>query len=205
MADFDNLLEGSLEEETQPSLSVNDITSQRQTASIQDDAHDDTHDLDDNHDDDDEAENTIPPALQEALRRQGNDIMDQEARDLDLYGETEQEAHATAEYDLLKKLWIQELNTTELCYYDEELVNYLIGLLDENEDAPDYLREEGRADADPTLANIAASICNMDMERLRFILVDLFRVRLEKIEKYALHNRDCRDRMCTREVRTCGR
>mmetsp|Transcript_4641 Transcript_4641/g.8903 ORF Transcript_4641/g.8903 Transcript_4641/m.8903 type:complete len:304 (+) Transcript_4641:60-971(+) len=202
MADFDNLLD-DLEDVTQPSLSINDVASP---------TYDETHDLDDDDNaDENEEGNIVPPALQAALLHQRKqDVIDEDIDEqsrlqligasLDLYGEPEREAHANEEYDALKKLWIQELNTTELCYYDENLIEYLIGLLNENENLPDNLREHGRADADPTLANIAASICNMDMERLRFILVDLFRIRLEKIEKYALHNRECTDRMCGREV-----
>lgn len=205
MADFDNLLD-DLEQETQPSLSIHERESISERALLQDDTYNGTNESGDNSEEENEEENVVPPALQEAL----NQVIDQNAGEhsqqqsreiLDLYGESEQEAHATAEYDALKKLWIQELNTTELCYYDEELIEYLIGLLNEKEDIPDNLRENGRSDTDPTLANIAASICNMDMERLRFILVDLFRVRLEKIEKYALHNRECTDRMSIREVR----
>jgi hypothetical protein len=44
----------------------------------------------------------------------------------------------------------------------------------------------------------------MDMERLKFMVVDLLRIRLEKIEKYALHNREHVDRMSRREVRNAS-
>ena len=69
-----------------------------------------------------------------------------------------------------------------------------------DEDNLEELQEQGRTGGDPTLSNIAANICKMDMDRLSFVISDLMRIRLEKIEKYHLHNRDFLDRMSQREV-----
>ena len=76
-------------------------------------------------------------------------------------------------------------------------------VIDDNEDLNEDMLEQGRSigSVDPTLASIAASICKMDMDRLAFTLTDLMRIRLEKIEKYALHNRKHIDRMSKDEVR----
>lgn len=210
MADFDNLLENI--DETQPRVSQSSV--ERTSSSHEEpgdgdgdiDAYHQTtqyiHSLDDNDDTNEEA-NVVPPVLEQALLQQSNESSNflQNKSLEEPFGELEkQEAQEKAEYAALKRLWVQELNSSELCYYDEDLIEHAINLLNECEEIPDKLQEQGRSDADHTLASVAASICKMDMERLRFVLVDLFRIRLEKIEKYALHNRECLDRMSVNEV-----
>jgi|AntRauTorckE5430_2_1112549.scaffolds.fasta_scaffold25101_1 hypothetical protein len=204
MADFDNLL-GDLEEETQPTLSP--------SASVQDpdtNADDNNEQENDPPDAGNEANNDelnnedgdiIPAALQEALRRQENGIYD----DTQSFTQedNEQEAGESEDYRALKKMWIHELNTTELGNYDEEFLSDLLEIMQNTDDMVEDLQEQGRTGADPTLASIAASICKMDFDRISFVLSDFMRVRLEKIEKYTLHNRDCHDHMSKMEVRTC--
>eukprot|EP00979_Chaetoceros_neogracilis_P014009 scaffold4303_cov242-Chaetoceros_neogracile.AAC.2 len=201
MADFDNLL-GDLEEETQPTLSP--------SASVQDpdtNADDNNEQENDPPDAGNEANNDelnnedgdiIPAALQEALLRQENRIYD----DTQSFTQedNEQEAGESEDYRALKKMWIHELNTTELGNYDEEFLNDLLEIMQNTDDMVEDLQEQGRTGADPTLASIAASICKMDFDRISFVLSDFMRVRLEKIEKYTLHNRDCHDRMSNMEI-----
>ena len=210
MADFDNLL-GDLEEETQPTLSPSD--------SVQDpdpdpnvNANAQGNDADEGDSDDDEINNeegnVIPAALQEALLRQGNQFYDDtqtstQEGDQDIYGDAEVVAGESEDYKALKQMWIHELNTTELCRYDEEFMDVLLELMRDTEKDLEDLEKGDEDAADPTLASIGAHICKMDLDRMSFLLADFMRVRLEKIERYALHNRDFHDLMSKREVRVC--
>lgn len=121
------------------------------------------------------------------------------------------------DYETLQHLWIQELNCTELLPYDDNTTSVLLEVLSHQEDTMDQLQEQagrfsgsgsgtlnsssGRGSVDPSLASLAAGICKMDSDRLGFVMADLMRTRLFKIEKYALHNRDVLDRMSQGEVR----
>jgi hypothetical protein len=51
------------------------------------------------------------------------------------------------------------------------------------------------------LASLVAQITKMDLDRTRFMLIDLARTRMAKIENHALHNRTLIDRMTKEEVR----
>jgi len=102
------------------------------------------------------------------------------------------------DYEHLKHLWIQELNCTELLSYDQQTIPELIEMLDGQEDTIDELQAQAKSkegNVDPHLASLAASICKMDADRLRFLLTDLTRIRLQKIERYALHVREEVDRL----------
>ena len=200
MADFDNLLDDI--EETQPSPAYNATTQGTEETDVD-------PSLDDNINggyDDETAE--IPEVLQRALRIQANQNQNDgrasdDERSAYQSDDDEDGSHTNSEYENLKKLWIRELNSTELCPLDVELLDDFIEQLSMQEDVIEDLLEQGRSNGsvDPTLASIAASICKMDMDRLAFVVTDLMRVRLEKIEKYALHNRDYIDRMSKDEVR----
>ena len=50
------------------------------------------------------------------------------------------------------------------------------------------------------LASLMAQIMKMDLDRTRYMLVDLARVRMAKIENYALHNKTLVGRMTEEEV-----
>jgi len=217
MADFDNLL-GDLDEETQPTLSPSGASVQDPDAN-NDDANpqgndamvaDDGNIYGDDNEINSEDGNIIPAALQEAIIRQENQLYDdtqsssaqqEDQTNTDFYGEREQEAGESDDYKALKKMWIHELHTTELCAYQEDFMSDLLEIMQTSDEMVEDLEEQGRTGADPTLASIAASICKMDCDRISFVLADFMRVRLEKIEKYALHNRDCHDHMSQMEVR----
>ena len=196
MADFENLL-GDLDEQPSPSTSLHDpaetynaTTQGTSNANQQDEAEDEA--------------NAIPAVLQQALVLQENPVLDNETGEGERDGiEDDEQPHTNADYETLKRLWIQELNSTELCQYNNEFMEEFLEHLSMQEDVIENLREQGRSGADPTLASIASSICKMDMDRLSFTLADLMRIRLEKIEKYALHNRDplILERMSQDEVR----
>merc|ERR1712032_585780 len=53
---------------------------------------------------------------------------------------------------------------------------------------------------DPNIASLVASIYKMDADRVRFIITDLARTRLTKIENNALYMRNMVDRMSDHEV-----
>jgi hypothetical protein len=97
------------------------------------------------------------------------------------------------EYESLKRMWIQEVNATELLKYDD-MIPVLKEFIGEQESVIDAFKEQATqnstssaGDIDAGLASLAASICKLDMDRMAFLLSDLSRIRLEKIEKYLFH------------------
>ncbi len=60
--------------------------------------------------------------------------------------------------------------------------------------------QQGSNGATGELASLMAQITKMDLDRTRFMLVDLARVRMAKIENHALHNKTLVDRMTEEEV-----
>ena len=199
MADFNNLLGDIEETQPSPSTSVQDQDEYNATTQGTDNT---DQSIDEDYDND---ASEIPAALQRALMLQENPgTNDDDPADDEDTNESEDDAlHTNAGYETLKDLWIQELNCTELCALNSEIVEDFIEQLSMQEDLNEDMLEQGRSigSVDPTLASIAASICKMDMDRLAFTLTDLMRIRLEKIEKYALHNRKHIDRMSKDEVR----
>jgi len=110
------------------------------------------------------------------------------------------------EYASLKTLWAQELLCPELMPRDDATLASQLELLRSQEDTIEDLQERvasggGSGDAtDPLLASLAAGIYKMESDRVRFLLADLTRTRLAKIENHALHNRELVDRMSPEEV-----
>mmetsp|Transcript_12094 Transcript_12094/g.26879 ORF Transcript_12094/g.26879 Transcript_12094/m.26879 type:complete len:346 (+) Transcript_12094:82-1119(+) len=117
------------------------------------------------------------------------------------------EADTDLEYEQLKSLWCQELMCPELLPHDVETVGLHTELLRGQEDTVEELQQRvasgggGDGDAaDPMLSSLAAGIYKMEADRVRFLLADLTRTRLAKIENHALHNRELVDRMSDEEV-----
>lgn len=107
------------------------------------------------------------------------------------------------EYETLKRLWIQEINSPEILVCDFETVSILLEMLSEQEMTIEKLQnKEKKKDHhfSPELASLASSICKMDADRLRFLLTDLTRSRMVKLEKYALYNRYVLDRLDDHEI-----
>jgi len=109
------------------------------------------------------------------------------------------------EYAALKTLWTQELLCPELLPRDDATLASQLELLRTQEDTIDDLQErvasgDSSDGADPLLASLAAGIYKMESDRVRFLLADLTRTRLAKIENHALHNRELVDRMSAEEV-----
>eukprot|EP00970_Alexandrium_tamarense_P001200 scaffold128_cov198-Alexandrium_tamarense.AAC.23 len=114
------------------------------------------------------------------------------------------------EYEQLKSLWYQELASPELLYADAEIVSLHVDVLEGQEETIDDLllrskhqhnpRQQKDGGASGELASLVAQITKMDLDRTRFMLVDLARTRMAKIENHALHNRTLVDRMTAEEL-----
>lgn len=118
------------------------------------------------------------------------------------------------DYEQLKQIWISELTSPELMPHDSETVALHVEVLAGQEESVEDLwrmsrvhhGEEGggngRTGGGPTgeMASLMAQILKMDLDRTRFMLVDLARSRMAKIENHALFNRELVDRMTDEEV-----
>ena len=152
----------------------------------------------------------IPNALLEAENQRRKEL-DADAADDDGIANDEMEGDILfpdEDYEALKQLWIREINTTELLQNEENLIGDLMELLPEQEQNIEEFTEQTQqqssahqGNVDANLASLASSICKMDFERMCFLLADLKRTRMAKIEKYALHNREITERMSDEEVR----
>lgn len=195
MADFSNLL-GEIEEleNTQPSIQdpENELEPSDQITDIPSNPNDE-----------------VPSILRKArdeleLQREGLTASTFDAtQDTSPFDalDTSEEIPTDDDFQLMKKLWIQELNSPELLPSKSDLYPMLLEVLGHQQDTLDQLQSQARSDVvDPTLASLAASVCKMDMDRMSFLLADYTRTRLEKIEMHALHNRDMIDRMSDSEV-----
>ena len=113
------------------------------------------------------------------------------------------------DYETLKALWTSEMACPELLPHDAETVFQIVEELAGKEEVIDELIQRSRGqgqqqqsrEATGELASLMAQITKMDSDRTRFMLVDLARTRMAKIENHALHNRTLVDRMTEEEVR----
>lgn len=110
------------------------------------------------------------------------------------------------EYEQLKGLWTSELACPELLPHDADTVLNVEELTKQEDVIEDLLQlskeqrqssREGGASGE--IASLVAQISKMDLDRTRFMLVDLARTRMAKIENHALHNRTLLDRMTEEE------
>jgi len=111
------------------------------------------------------------------------------------------------DYEQLKSLWTNEIASPELMPNDNEIVSVHVDVLEGQEETVDDLfqrskqqRQSRDGGASGELASLVAQITKMDLDRTRFMLVDLARTRMAKIENHALHNRTMVDRMTEEEV-----
>ena len=123
--------------------------------------------------------------------------------------EEEGESHLPdPEYEQLKSLWAQEMACPELMPADAETVSLHVDLLEGQEETIEHLLQMSKAsqskssssEASGELASLMAQITKMDLDRTRFMLVDLARTRMAKIENHALHNKTLVHRMTEEEV-----
>mmetsp|Transcript_14774 Transcript_14774/g.32105 ORF Transcript_14774/g.32105 Transcript_14774/m.32105 type:complete len:323 (+) Transcript_14774:148-1116(+) len=138
----------------------------------------------------------------EASGAQGRDGMDD--GDIDGDDEDGDGRHFNPDYEQLKALWTSELACPELLPHDAETVVQNVDELEKKEEIIDELLQRSKQqrqsrEASGELASLVAQITKMDSDRTRFMLVDLARTRMAKIENHALHNRTLVDRMTEEE------
>lgn len=120
------------------------------------------------------------------------------------------------DYEQLKGLWTSELACPELLPSDAETIGIMVEEITKKEEDIEELLTASRqqkqqrnqrgggqsagGEISGELASLVAQITKMDMDRTRFMLVDLARTRMAKIENHALHNRTLLDRMTEEEV-----
>ena len=101
---------------------------------------------------------------------------------------------------------MSELACPELLPADAETIAQNVEDLAQKEEVIDELlqrsksQRQSRDAASGEVASLVAQITKMDLDRTRFMLVDLARTRMAKIENHALHNRTLIDRMTEEEV-----
>jgi hypothetical protein len=137
----------------------------------------------------------------------------------DVVDDDDESRNYNPDYEQLKALWTSELACPELLPHDAETIVQNINDLAEKEELVDVLHQRSRMHATAAagggpssrgeqqgvsgeLASLVAQITKMDLDRTRFMLVDLMRTRMAKIENHALHNRTLVDRMTEEEVRS---
>eukprot|EP00956_Cyclotella_meneghiniana_P022859 scaffold43655_cov63-Cyclotella_meneghiniana.AAC.1 len=191
MADLNNLLD--------------EITNQDE----QDDNDDDTHLR--HHDApavDPPVRSAIPAALEAALHQQQRNQSGSSNNDGDI-NDTSASHLPDQEYEQLKSLYCQELIAPELLPADPDVVSLHVDLLDGQEETVQHLLRQSSSanntsDSDEVsgeLASLMAQITKMDLDRTRYMLVDLARVRMAKMENFALFNwREMQDRLTEEEV-----
>lgn len=172
MADLHNLLGGLKETQNEES------TSQEDTENVEGEKWEDTRHF------------HIPPALEEASRRKRLDAVDEE--------EAEQRDLSSLPYVRLKNMWSQELHCPELLPFDEPLFRQVTQILVQAEEQQDQLTcsSEGKEIMDSLFASFLA----MDAQRVKFLLCDWLRLRLNKIEAFPLHMRTQTDKMSNSEI-----
>lgn len=152
----------------------------------------------------------LPPALQEAARKklQGTpaNADDYEDERVDLEDFNPEISLADLSYTHLQQLWTQEIHSPELLFYDDETIRGLTTAVEqqeeqiENMDLPEY-NDEHASGNDKNMKALVQSVLKIDADRVKFLLSDVLRRRLTKIEEHPLHMRTLTDRMSDGEVR----
>lgn len=103
---------------------------------------------------------------------------------------------ATNAYRTLKKGWQQEVACPELLPFDEDTVNTISQELGRRDDIIAQLSEQAGTDVEALME----SVMKVDMARAKFVLTDLCRTRISKIQEHPVHMRDLVGRMSDHEV-----
>lgn len=149
-------------------------------------------------DDDNREELAVPAALKEFEQKKLNPELNVESDteevllEGDLEVPKEDESHY---YSRLKKLWQQELACPELLPLDDELVSEVTKELQRREDTVAQLSEQSG-----DMEALLGSVLKVDADRAKFMLSDLLRTRLWKIQEHPLHMTQLTDRMTDHEV-----
>ena len=152
----------------------------------------------------------IPAALEAALHQQQRNQSSSSNNDDDI-NDTSASHLPDQEYEQLKSLYCQELIAPELLPADPDVVSLHVDLLDGQEETVQHLLRQSSStnntsssddgEVSGELASLMAQITKMDLDRTRYMLVDLARVRMAKMENFALFNwREMQDRLTEEEV-----
>ena len=153
---------------------------------------------------------SVPSALTAAVARR-HKLEDERDESTGPIGEEDDEGEGERvldpDYEQLKSLWTNEIASPEVMHNDNEIVSIHVDVLEGQEETVDDLfqrskqqRQSRDGGASGELASLVAQLTKMDLDRTRFMLVDLARTRMAKIENHALHNRTLVDRMTEEEV-----
>lgn len=154
--------------------------------------------------DDDREKLDVPAAMAEFEQKKLNPDLDKESdgEGDELLEDDEQnipKEDETHYYSRLKKLWQQEVACPELLPLDEAMISEVTEELERREDTIAQLAEQpGDVEA------LLGSVLKVDSDRAKFMLSDLLRTRLSKIQEHPLHMRGLVDRMSDSEVRFVG-
>lgn len=99
-------------------------------------------------------------------------------------------------YTRLQHLWSQELHSPELLAFDATTVQDLTEAVERQEEDAENM-EFG---SDNNMNALVQSILKIDADRVKFLLADLLRTRLGKIEEHPLHMRTRTENMSENEV-----
>jgi GINS complex subunit 4 len=199
MADLYNLLDEIDEPQEQPF--------QQQEEDLEDDSQNQSEWQDR---DRDREQLELPPALQEAARKKLMGTPDDETvadERVDLEDLVQEQSLADLAYTQLQHLWTQEIHSPELLFYDDETIRGLTQAVEqqeediENMNSPESNIASGNGTNDNNMKALVQSVLKIDADRVKFLLSDVLRRRLGKIEEHPLHMRTLTDRMSDNEVR----
>lgn len=147
----------------------------------------------------------LPPALVEAERRkhtqQQPSTPDAADERVDLHDFLQPKEIFDLPYARLNLLWSQEHSSPELLPYDAETIETMIEAIKRQEERIDDMDSlTGNANIDA----LTASLMKVDMERVKFLICNMLKQRLHKIESYHLHLRDNVESMSDNEVRVAS-
>jgi hypothetical protein len=134
----------------------------------------------------------VPLALQEAQKKQQQSPGDYD-EDTGVLEETQH-----VENELCSRLhhhWSQERNCPELLEYDQAMVEDLKAHFEERQEWIDQL--EGSSES---VDGLMATLAQLDLDRVKFVLSDWLSRRLDKIEAHPLYMREKLDHMSDAEL-----
>jgi len=139
------------------------------------------------------------PALDKPLTH----IADEDER-VDLENLATEKSLADLPYTKLQHLWTQEIHSPELLPYDDETIRGMTEAVQQQEDDMEHTLQQTTdttaSSADGNMNALVQSIKKIDTNRVKFLLADTLRARLQKLEEHPLHNRTLVDRMSENEV-----
>jgi len=158
----------------------------------------------------------VPVALQEAKRRRGDYYDDDdnvEAANVDFLAgddtaadEEEGVQHQMNElYTKLHTFWHQEKHCPELLEYDSDVVEQVKEQIEARQEWIDQLLEDtataaGLNAGEASVQHVLATLAQVDLDRVKYVLANWMAQRLEKIEAHPLHMREKVDHLSDAEL-----